>query len=55
VLPQGVAFATIAGLPPEYGLYTAMVTAVIAALFGASMVMVSGPTTAISALVFRDA
>ncbi|MGB5669832.1 MAG: SulP family inorganic anion transporter, partial [Sedimenticolaceae bacterium] len=23
VLPQGVAFATIAGLPPEYGLYTA--------------------------------
>ena len=24
VLPQGVAFATIAGLPPEYGLYTAM-------------------------------
>ncbi len=52
VLPQGVAFATIAGLPPEYGLYTAMVTAVIAALFGSSMVMVSGPTTAISALLF---
>ena len=26
VLPQGVAFATIAGLPPEYGLYTAMKT-----------------------------
>lgn len=52
VLPQGVAFAAIAGLPPEYGLYTAIVTAVIAALFGASTVMVSGPTTAISALVF---
>jgi SulP family sulfate permease len=34
VLPQGVAFATIAGLPPEYGLYTAMVTPVIAALRG---------------------
>ncbi|MEM7268728.1 MAG: SulP family inorganic anion transporter [Pseudomonadota bacterium] len=51
VLPQGVAFATIAGLPPEYGLYTAMVATVIAALFGSSMVMVSGPTTAISALV----
>lgn len=54
VLPQGVAFATIAGLPPEYGLYTAMVTAIIAALFGSSMVMVSGPTTAISALVFAS-
>lgn len=52
VLPQGVAFATIAGLPPEYGLYTAMVTAIVAALFGSSMVMVSGPTTAISALLF---
>lgn len=52
VLPQGVAFATIAGLPPEYGLYTAMVTAVVAAVFGSSMVMVSGPTTAISALLF---
>ena len=36
VLPQGVAFATIAGMPPEYGLYAAMVPAVIAALFGSS-------------------
>jgi len=52
VLPQGVAFATIAGLPPEYGLYTAMVTAVVAAIFGSSMVMISGPTTAISAVLF---
>lgn len=52
VLPQGVAFATIAGLPPEYGLYTAMVTAVVAALWGSSMVMISGPTTAISAVLF---
>lgn len=52
VLPQAVAFATIAGLPPEYGLYTAMITPIIAALFGSSMVMISGPTTAISAVVF---
>lgn len=52
VLPQGVAFATIAGLPPEYGLYTAMITAVVAAIFGSSMIMVSGPTTAISAVLF---
>src|SRR5512147_1194676 len=52
VLPQGVAFATIAGLPPEYGLYTAMVPAVIAGLFGSSWHLVSGPTTAISIVVF---
>jgi SulP family sulfate permease len=52
VLPQGVAFATIAGMPPEYGLYTAMVTPIIAALFGSSLHLVSGPTTAISIVVF---
>jgi SulP family sulfate permease len=52
VLPQGVAFATIAGLPPEYGLYTAMVTPVVAALFGSSHHLISGPTTAISIVVF---
>lgn len=52
VLPQGVAFATIAGLPPEYGLYTAMVTPIVAAMFGSSFHLVSGPTTAISIVVF---
>lgn len=51
-LPQGVAFAAIAGLPPEYGFYSAMVTAIVASLFGSSLHAVSGPTTAISALVF---
>ncbi|HHL18705.1 MAG TPA: SulP family inorganic anion transporter [Thiothrix sp.] len=54
VLPQGVAFATIAGLPPEYGLYTAMVTPIIAALFGSSYHLISGPTTAISIVVFSS-
>jgi sulfate permease, SulP family len=52
VLPQGVAFATIAGLPPQYGLYAAMVPAVIGALWGSSWHLVSGPTTAISIAVF---
>ena len=52
VLPQGVAFATIAGLPPEYGLYTAMITPIVAALFGCSRHLISGPTTAISIVVF---
>jgi SulP family sulfate permease len=52
VLPQGVAFAMIAGLPPVYGLYTAMIPAIIAGLFGSSRHLISGPTTAISIVVF---
>ena len=54
VLPQGVAFATIAGLPPEYGLYAAMMPAIVGALFGSSWHLVSGPTTAISIAVFAS-
>lgn len=52
VLPQAVAFAAIAGLPPQYGFYTAMIPPVVAALSGSSWHAVSGPTTAISILVF---
>ncbi len=52
VLPQGFAFATLAGLPPEYGLYTAIVPCVIAALFGSSRHVVSGPTNANSLALF---
>ncbi|MDR9437608.1 MAG: SulP family inorganic anion transporter [Thiohalophilus sp.] len=52
VLPQGVAFATIAGMPPEYGLYAGMVPAIVAALFGSSWHLVSGPTTAASIVLF---
>ena len=54
VLPQGVAFAAIAGMPPEYGLYTSMVPAIIAALFGSSWHVVSGPTTAASVIMFAS-
>ena len=54
VLPQGVAFAAIAGMPPEYGLYAAMVPAIIAALFGSSYHLVSGQTTAASIVLFSS-
>jgi SulP family sulfate permease len=53
-LPQGVAFATLAGLPPEYGLYAAMIPAIVAALFGSSLHMVSGPANALSILLFTQ-
>ncbi len=51
VLPQGVAFATLAGLPPEYGLYCAMVPAIVAALFGSSLHTIAGPTNPLSLMV----
>jgi SulP family sulfate permease len=54
VLPQGVAFAIIAGLPPEYGLYSAIVPTIIAAFFGSSRHLISGPTTAISIVIFTS-
>ena len=46
VLPQGLAFATLAGLPPEYGLATAILPCIVAALFGSSWHVMSGPTNA---------
>ncbi len=52
VIPQAVAFAMIAGLPPIYGFYTAMVTPIIAALFGSSYHLISGPTTTSSIVVY---
>ena len=52
VLPQGIAFATLAGLPPEYGLYTAVIPCIIAALFGSSRHVLSGPTNANSLALF---
>ncbi len=52
VLPQGVAFAMIAGLPPEYGLYAAMVIPLITAVLGSSLHMISGPTTPMAIVVY---
>ena len=48
VLPQAVAYATLAGMPIQYGLYAAMVPCFVAALFGSSRLMVTGPANAIS-------
>jgi sulfate permease, SulP family len=48
VLPQAIAFATLAGLPPQHGLYAAVLPCIVAALFGSSRLMVTGPANAIS-------
>lgn len=52
VIPQAVAFAMIAGLPPIFGFYTAMLTPIIAAIFGSSYHLVSGPTTTSSIVLY---
>jgi sulfate permease, SulP family len=54
VLPQAMAFATLAGVPPEFGLYGAMLPAVVGALWGSSWHLVSGPTNATSLMVFAS-
>src|SRR5215470_15133676 len=50
-IPQGVAYAMIAGLPPVMGLYAAAIPAIIGALFRSSHHVVTGPTNALSLLV----
>jgi SulP family sulfate permease len=47
-LPQAIAFASLAGLPPAWGLYTAVVPCTVAALAGSSRLVLSGPTNAVS-------
>lgn len=48
VLPQGIAFASLAGLPPAWGLYTSIVPCIVAALAGSGRLLVSGPSNAAS-------
>lgn len=54
VVPQGVAFATISGMPPQYGLYAAIVPTIVAALFGSSWHLVAGPSTTASLVLFTS-
>jgi SulP family sulfate permease len=51
LLPQAIAFALVAELPPQMGLYAAIVGAVIGALWGSSNQLHTGPANAISLLV----
>ena len=53
VLPQGVAFATIAGMPPETGLYAAPLALVAYAVFGTSRQLAVGPVAIVSLLLAR--
>lgn len=51
-LPQGMAYALIAGVDPRFGLYSAVVVTLVASIFGSSSHLINGPTSAISLVVF---
>ncbi|MFW3426915.1 C4-dicarboxylic acid transporter DauA [Aliarcobacter butzleri] len=45
-LPLSMALAIATGVPPELGLYTAIIAGIFAAVFGSSKINISGPTAA---------
>ncbi|MFC1857899.1 SulP family inorganic anion transporter [Thermodesulfobacteriota bacterium] len=51
LIPQAMAYAMLAGLPPVYGLYAAVTTPVIAALWGSLRQLATGPIAIMSLLV----
>ncbi|MBG7611018.1 solute carrier family 26 protein [Polaribacter sp. BAL334] len=51
LIPQGIAYALIAGLPPIYGLYCALVPQVIYAIFGSARQVAIGPVAMDSLIV----
>lgn len=52
LVPQGMAYAELAGLPPVTGLYTTIACLIGYALFGPSRILVLGPDSSISPLIF---
>src|SRR6188508_3867079 len=50
-IPVALAYASLAGLPPQHGIYCYLVAGVAYALFGTSRQLAIGPTSAISMLV----
>ena len=51
LIPQGIAYAIIAGLPPIYGLYTALVPQLVYAIMGTSRQLAVGPAAMDSLIV----
>ena len=51
LIPQGIAYALIAGLPPIYGLYAALIPQLIYAIFGSSRQVAVGPVAMDSLIV----
>jgi len=54
LVPQGMAYAELAGLPPVTGLYTTIACLVAYAIFGPSKVLVLGPDSSVSPLILAS-
>ncbi|MDP2211843.1 MAG: SulP family inorganic anion transporter [Candidatus Aquicultor sp.] len=54
LIPQSMSYAMIAGIPPVYGLYAAALPPIIAALWGRSSLLATGPVAMVSLLVFTS-
>ncbi len=54
LIPQGMAYAMLAGLPPIYGFYAALMPLIIYAIFGTSRQLAVGPVAMDSLLVLSD-
>ena len=50
LIPQSLAYAELAGLPPYYGLYASFLPPLVAALFGSSHQLATGPVAVVSLL-----
>ena len=48
LIPQAMAYAQLAGLPPHYGLYASFMVPIVAAIFGSSKQLQNGPVAVIS-------
>lgn len=54
LIPQSLAYATLAGMPPETGLYAALLPAVVGILWGSSPLLAAGPVALTSLLTFAS-
>ncbi|MCI0506829.1 MAG: STAS domain-containing protein [Gammaproteobacteria bacterium] len=51
MIPQAAALASLAGMPPQYGIYASIVPVIVAALWGSSRHALSGPNTAVAMMI----
>lgn len=52
LIPQGMAYAVLAGLPPVYGLYASILPLLLYAVFGTSRQLAVGPVAMVSLIIF---